>query len=158
MKKPISRFTEWFRKVFGHHLLALLGLAGFLGFVLVAVFAPLLASQNPYDLTKLDIMDGLLPPMSMMGNGATCWLGTDALGRDVLSTVMYGLRISLFVAFAAVIVGTLIGVLLGLIAAQRGGWVETIIMRTVDLKISFPGILLIFLTELRDRRGSALYH
>ena len=142
MNKPISRFAEWFRKVFGHHLLALSGLAGFLGFVLVAVFAPLLASQNPYDLTKLDIMDGLLPPMSMMGNGATCWLGTDALGRDVLSTVMYGLRISLFVAFAAVIVGTLIGVFLGLIAAQRGGWVETIIMRTVDLKVSFPGILL----------------
>ena len=125
MNKNIS----WFKKVFGNHPIALTGLVGFMGFVFVAIFAPLLANQNPYDLTKLDIMDGLLPPMSKMGNGAKCWLGTDALGRDVLSTVMYGLRISLFVAFAAVIIGTLIGVFLGLVAAQRGGWVETIIMR-----------------------------
>ena len=87
-------------------------------------------------------MDGLLPPMSIMGNGMTSWLGTDALGRDVLSTVVYGLRISLFVAFVAVLVGTTVGVLFGLIAAKQGGWIESIIMRTVDLKVSFPGILL----------------
>ena len=142
MNKNFSKFKDWFKRVFGNHPFALTGLVGFLGFVLVALFAPLLASQNPYDLTKLDIMDGLLPPMSKMGNGLVCWLGTDALGRDVLSTVMYGLRISLFVAFVAVIIGTSIGVFLGLVAAQRGGWAETIIMRIVDLKVSFPGILL----------------
>ena len=138
----MSRVFHWFVQVFGDHPLALFGLMGFLSFVLVAIFAPLLAPQNPYDLTGLDIMDGLLPPMSMMGNGVTSWLGTDAVGRDVLSAVMYGLRISLFVAFVAVTAGTIIGVTLGLVAAKQGGWVETLIMRAVDLKVSFPGILL----------------
>jgi len=142
MNKSMSQFVEWFIKVFGNHKLALSGLVGFLGFVFVAIFAPLFVTQNPYDLANLNIMDGLLPPMSIMGNGMTSWLGTDALGRDVLSTVVYGLRISLFVAFVAVIVGTTIGVLFGLIAAKQGGWIESIIMRTVDLKVSFPGILL----------------
>ena len=142
MNKSMSQFVEWFIKVFGNHTLALSGLVGFLGFVFVAIFAPLFVTQNPYDLANLNIMDGLLPPMSIMGNGMTSWLGTDALGRDVLSTVVYGLRISLFVAFVAVIVGTTIGVLFGLIAAKQGGWIESIIMRTVDLKVSFPGILL----------------
>ena len=142
MNKSMTQFIEWFTKVFGNHTLALSGLVGFLGFVFVAIFAPLFVTQNPYDLANLNIMDGLLPPMSIMGNGMTSWLGTDALGRDVLSTVVYGLRISLFVAFVAVIVGTTIGVLFGLIAAKQGGWIESIIMRTVDLKVSFPGILL----------------
>ena len=138
----MSQFVEWFIKVFGNHTLALSGLVGFLGFVFVAIFAPLFVTQNPYDLANLNIMDGLLPPMSILGNGMPSWLGTDALGRDVLSTVVYGLRISLFVAFVAVIVGTTIGVLFGLIAAKQGGWIESIIMRMVDLKVSFPGILL----------------
>ncbi len=142
MNKSMTQFVEWFIKVFGNHTLALSGLVGFLGFVFVAIFAPLFVTQNPYDLANLNIMDGLLPPMSIMGNGVTSWLGTDALGRDVLSTVVYGLRISLFVAFVSVIVGTTIGVLFGLIAAKQGGWIESIIMRTVDLKVSFPGILL----------------
>ncbi len=142
MNKSMTQFVQWFIKVFGNHTLALSGLVVFLGFVFVAIFAPLFVTQNPYDLANLNIMDGLLPPMSIMGNGMTSWLGTDALGRDVLSTVVYGLRISLFVAFVAVIVGTTIGVLFGLIAAKQGGWIESIIMRMVDLKVSFPGILL----------------
>ena len=131
-----------YRTIFSRYILAKLGLFGFVGFIFVAVFAPVIAPQNPYDLMILDIMDGLLPPMSKLGNGTTAWLGTDAVGRDILSTVMYGLRISLFVAFVAVFVGTILGVLLGLLAALKGGWVETIIMRAVDLKVSFPGILL----------------
>ena len=142
MNKTLARFIDWFGQVFGNHPIALVGLGGFLGFVLIAIFAPMLAPQNPYDLTTLDIMDGLLPPLAKMGNGITCWLGTDAVGRDVLSAVMYGLRISLFVAFTAVTAGTIIGVVLGLLAAKQGGWVETVIMRAVDLKVSFPGILL----------------
>ena len=128
--------------IFSGHYIAIAGLIGFLFFVLVAFLAPWIAPQNPYDLMVLDIMDGLLPPLSKLSNGTTAWLGTDALGRDILSAVMYGLRLSLFVAFVAVTVGTSIGVLLGLLAAIKGGWVETIIMRAVDLKVSFPGILL----------------
>ena len=130
------------KPIFAGHPIAITGLAGFIFFILVALLAPWISPQNPYDLMVLDIMDGLLPPLSKLGNGTTAWLGTDALGRDILSSVMYGLRISLFVAFVAVTLGTIIGVILGLLAAINGGWVETIIMRAVDLKVSFPGILL----------------
>ena len=130
------------KPIFAGHPIAIAGLVGFIFFILVALLAPWISPQNPYDLMVLDIMDGLLPPLSKLGNGTTAWLGTDALGRDILSSVMYGLRISLFVAFVAVTIGTIIGVILGLLAAINGGWVETIIMRAVDLKVSFPGILL----------------
>ena len=130
------------KPIFAGHPIAIAGLVGFIFFILVALLAPWISPQNPYDLMVLDIMDGLLPPLSKLGNGTTAWLGTDALGRDILSSVMYGLRISLFVAFVAVTIGTIIGVILGLLAAIKGGWVEMIIMRAVDLKVSFPGILL----------------
>ena len=130
------------KPIFAGHPIAIAGLVGFIFFIFVALLAPWISPQNPYDLMVLDIMDGLLPPLSKLGNGTTAWLGTDALGRDILSSVMYGLRISLFVAFVAVTLGTIIGVILGLLAAINGGWVETIIMRAVDLKVSFPGILL----------------
>ena len=130
------------KPIFVGHPIAIAGLVGFIFFILVALLAPWISPQNPYDLMVLDIMDGLLPPLSKLGNGTTAWLGTDALGRDILSSIMYGLRISLFVAFVAVTIGTIIGVILGLLAAINGGWIETIIMRAVDLKVSFPGILL----------------
>jgi len=139
--KYISLF-HYIKPIFAGHPIAIAGLVGFIFFILVALLAPWISPQNPYDLMVLDIMDGLLPPLSKLGNGTTAWLGTDALGRDILSSVMYGLRISLFVAFVAVTLGTIIGVILGLLAAINGGWVETIIMRAVDLKVSFPGILL----------------
>jgi len=145
MKTLIYLINSLFNKIkpiFSGHYIAIAGLIGFSSFLLVAVLAPWIAPQNPYDLMVLDIMDGLLPPLSKLGNGTTAWLGTDALGRDILSAVMYGLRLSLFVAFVAVSIGTTIGVILGLLAAVKGGWVETIIMRAVDLKVSFPGILL----------------
>ena len=145
MKILIYLINSLFNKVkpiFSGHYIAIAGLIGFSFFLLIALLAPWIAPQNPYDLMVLDIMDGLLPPLSKLGNGTTAWLGTDALGRDILSAVMYGLRLSLFVAFVAVSIGTTIGVILGLLAAVKGGWVETIIMRAVDLKVSFPGILL----------------
>ena len=130
------------KPIFSGYPIAIAGLVGFIFFILVALLAPWISPQNRYDLMVLDIMDGLLPPLSKLGNGTTAWLGTDALGRDILSSVMYGLRISLFVAFVAVTIGTIIGVILGLLAAIYGGWIETVIMRAVDLKVSFPGILL----------------
>ena len=130
------------KPIFSGYPIAIAGLVGFIFYIFVALLAPWISPQNPYDLMVLDIMDGLLPPLSKLGNGTTAWLGTDALGRDILSSIMYGLRISLFVAFVAVTIGTIIGVILGLLAAIHGGWVETLIMRAVDLKVSFPGILL----------------
>ena len=142
LKNIFNSLLYKIRPIFSGHYIAIAGLIGFSFFLLVALLAPWIAPQNPYDLMVLDIMDGLLPPLAKLGNGTTAWLGTDALGRDILSAVMYGLRLSLFVAFVAVSIGTTIGVILGLLAAVKGGWVETIIMRAVDLKVSFPGILL----------------
>jgi peptide/nickel transport system permease protein len=129
-------------KIFRGHPMAIIGLVGIVFFISVALLAPWIAPQHPYDQMQLDILDGLLPPGSTLGTGVYSVMGTDALGRDILSAVMYGLRISLFVAFVAVLVGSGIGILLGLLAALKRGWTETIIMRAVDLKISFPGILL----------------
>ena len=141
-KNILATLNLQIKSIFSGHPIAISGLIGFVIFVLTALLAPWIAPQNPYDLMVLDIMDGLLPPLSKLGNGDTAWLGTDALGRDILSAVMYGLRLSLFVAFVAVSIGTTIGVILGLLAATKGGWVESVIMRAVDLKVSFPGILL----------------
>ena len=140
--KKLATLNLQTKSIFSGHPIAIAGLIGFVIFVLIALLAPWIAPQNPYDLKVLDIMDGLLPPLSKLGNGTTSWLGTDAVGRDILSAVMYGLRLSLFVAFVATTVGFLIGVFLGLLAAVKGGWVESVIMRAVDLKVSFPGILL----------------
>lgn len=142
MSKQEPKRLEKVWKIFRGHPIAIAGLFGIVFFLMIAFLAPWIAPQNPYDQMQLDIMDGLLPPMSQLGTGQISWLGTDALGRDILSAVMYGLRISLFVSFVAVIVGSSIGVFLGLLAAMKRGWVETVIMRAVDLKISFPGILL----------------
>jgi peptide/nickel transport system permease protein len=107
----------------------------------LAVFAPLITPQNPYDLRQLDIMDGTLPPGSAMGAGFTAWLGTDEQGRDMLSGIIYGLRISLGIGISSVVIACFIGASLGVLAAYTGGRVDSIIMRIVDLQLSFPAIL-----------------
>ena len=105
-------------------------------YVLAAIFAPLLA---PYDPNAVTLAQRLLPP------GAENLLGTDALGRDVLSRVIYGARVSLLVAVGAVLVGGVVGVTLGMIAAWRGGWLGAVIMRLVDIVLSVPFFLLAIL-------------
>lgn len=127
---------------FRHYPAAIAGLAGIVIFGLAALFAPWIAPQNPFDQAQLDIMDGLLPPMSTLMDGTMSLLGTDAVGRDIFSAVLYGMRTSLLVAIIAVSMGVAVGVVLGLIAVMRGGWVDAIIMRAVDLTVSFPGVLL----------------
>lgn len=127
---------------FRHHPAAITGLVGICVFALAALFAPVIAPQNPFDQAQLDIMDGLLPPMSELMDGTMSLLGTDAVGRDIFSAVLYGMRTSLLVALVAVSIGVAVGVVLGLIAVMRGGWVDAIIMRAVDLTVSFPGVLL----------------
>ena len=110
--------------------------------ILVIVVAPFLAPQNPYDLLALDIMDGRLPPgATNFDETITYWMGTDAQGRDMLSAILYGLRISLFVGLSAVLISVAIGVSLGLLAAYRGGWIDTVVMRAVDFILGFPTIL-----------------
>lgn len=120
---------------------AVLGLAVLLILLALAICAPWITPQNPYDLSQLDIMDGTLPPGAKMGAGFTAWLGTDEQGRDMLSGMIYGMRISLGVGAASVIFACAIGASIGVLAAYAGGKVDTFVMRVVDLQLSFPSIL-----------------
>ncbi|HVX77532.1 MAG TPA: ABC transporter permease [Bradyrhizobium sp.] len=109
--------------------------------VLIALFAPLLAMQNPYDLAQLDILDGLLPPGSVSAGGHIYWFGTDDQGRDLVSAIMYGLRTSLIVGIGSAVLSMTIGLLLGLVSAYYRGKTDAVIMRMVDLTLAFPAIL-----------------
>jgi len=109
--------------------------------VLLVVFAPYFAPQNPYDLANLSLMDGRLAPRQALMDGSIAWLGTDDQGRDMLSAILYGLRISLMVGVGSALIAGIIGTLLGLLAAYAGGKVDALIMRLVDLILSFPSIL-----------------
>jgi peptide/nickel transport system permease protein len=121
--------------------LALLGLALFLAILALALLAPWVAPQDPYDLSKLDLLDGRLPPGAEGMDGQTYWLGTDDKGRDMVSAILYGLRTSLGVGAASAAVALVIGAAVGLVSAYLGGWVETLVMRVVDIQLSFPAIL-----------------
>lgn len=135
---PLRRFWRAFRS----SPTAMVGLAVLVCIVLLALFAPLIAPQNPYDLMQLDIMDGRLEPGAKSPTGMVYWLGTDDQGRDMLSGILYGLRISLGVGFASAIAAAAIGATLGLVAAYVGGKLEAALMRLVDLQLSFPTILI----------------
>lgn len=108
----------------------------------VALAAPLVAPQNPYDLANLVLSDARRPPGFVGSNGYTHWLGTDAQGRDLLSAILYGLRISLEMGLVAGAIAFTVGVTLGIGAAYLGGRSEAFIMRIVDLQLAFPAILL----------------
>jgi peptide/nickel transport system permease protein len=110
--------------------------------VLAAVLAPIVAPQNPYNLAELDILDSKLPPGAKSIDGKTFWLGTDDQGRDILSGILYGLRISLGVGVISTVLALAIGLFVGLAAGYAGGWVDAVIMRIVDLQLSFPSILI----------------
>jgi len=110
---------------------------------LAAIFAPWLAPQNPYDLMQLDVLDARLPPGSPSeAGGYTYWLGTDGQGRDLVSGILYGLRISLMVGIGSALAAAFIGTMVGLFAAWAGGRVDAALMRLVDLLLSFPTILM----------------
>lgn len=116
---------------------------GMLGLiVLLAMLAPWIAPQNPYDLSSLVLTDARRPPGFVGSKGFTHWLGTDAQGRDLLSAIIYGLRISLQVGLLAGVIAFTLGATLGTLAGFVGGWTEAMIMRIIDLQLSFPAILL----------------
>ena len=134
---PFRRFAT----DFGQSGLAIGGLAGLVLIIAAALVAPWISPQDPYDLAVLDIMDGRMAPGSVGGEGIKFWLGTDDQGRDMLSGILYGLRISLFVGAGSALIAGVIGSTLGLVAAYVGGRTEAVIMRLVDLQLSFPSIL-----------------
>ncbi len=122
-------------------------IAAVIAFVCVfcAAFAGWVAPHNPLDLTTLELSDARLPPAWQEGGSAKYLLGTDDQGRDILSALMYGARISLVVGVVSVLISMVVGVLLGLIAGFKGGWVDSFLMRLCDVMLSFPAILVALL-------------
>jgi peptide/nickel transport system permease protein len=137
VETPFRRFVA----EFAASSIAVGALVVFAVIALVAILAPWIAPQNPYDLAVLDIMDGRLEPGSVGGTGIVHWLGTDDQGRDMLSGIMYGLRISLTVGAGSALIACVVGAALGMLAAYAGGRTDSAIMRLVDLQLSFPAIL-----------------
>ena len=110
--------------------------------VLAAILAPWISAQNPYDLSQFTIMDSCLAPGSESMDGMTFWLGTDDQGRDMLSAIFYGLRISLLVGVVSGLLSMAIGTLLGIMGAYVGGKTDAFVMRVVDLLLGLPSILI----------------
>lgn len=115
--------------------------------VLVAFLSPLLAPHTPFDPGTLSLSDGLKPPVWMTDGDWSFLLGTDDQGRDVLSSIMYGTRLSLVVGFASVVVSMLIGISLGLVSGYVGGATDAVIMRIADVQLTFPAILVALLID-----------
>ena len=121
---------------------AVLGLGVAVLLIAAALLAPWITPQNPYDLNQLDVMDARLAPGALNGEGTFhYWLGSDGQGRDLYSGILYGLRISLLVGVGSALIAGVLGTLLGLLAAYAGGKTDALIMRVVDLLLSFPSIL-----------------
>jgi peptide/nickel transport system permease protein len=112
-----------------------------------ALFAPWVAPYNVNDLTSLNLMDAFKPPVWAAGGEASYLLGTDDQGRDVLSAIIFGLRISLMVGFLGVLLAALVGTVLGLVSGYLGGWVDALIMRIADVQLTFPAILIALLID-----------
>ncbi len=139
--------------------LALAGLTVLALVLLGALLAHLIAPQNPYDLAQLDVLDARLAPGAQSSDGRMrYWLGTDDQGRDVLSGILYGLRTSLGVGVSSTLAAAAIGVALGLISGYRRGRIDALVMRLVDIQLSFPAILiaLVLLAALGQGIGKTI--
>ncbi|WP_416414264.1 ABC transporter permease [Pantoea sp. App145] len=145
-ESPSLRLSQsaWLRVL--HQLIkkpgSLMGLLLLVVIVIAAVLAPWIAPQNPYDLSQLDITDGRLAPGAESLSGMTFWLGSDDQGRDMLSAILYGTRISLWIGFCSSLLALLIGTVFGILSAWNGGRIDAFIMRIVDIQLSFPPILI----------------
>ena len=127
---------------FSSNRIAALAFIIFILILFVAIFAPLVAPTNPYDLASVDIMNSRLSPGTEDFSGNTFWLGTDGAGRDMVSAIFYGLRVSLGVGVFSGLIALTIGAFFGVSAAFFRGKYETFVMRVVDIQLSFPSILL----------------
>lgn len=147
---PWQRFV---RNFFGSRI-ATAGFVLLALIVLAAIFAPVISPQNPYDLAKLDVMDSRLEPGQAAVDGSiTYLLGTDDQGRDMLSAILYGIRISVMVGVVSTIIALSLGLTLGLLAGYAGGRIEAFIMRVADIQLSFPPILIALILLALTGRG-----
>ena len=138
---PVETPFRRFAAAYADSGVAVAALGMLLVIVFIAIFAPLISPQDPYDLAVVSIMDSRLEPGQEMFDGTKALLGTDGAGRDMLSAIFYGLRISLGVGVISGIIALVIGMGIGLAAAYFGGRTDAVIMRVVDLQLSFPAIL-----------------
>jgi peptide/nickel transport system permease protein len=139
VETPFKRFAR-------HFFSSKIATAGFIALLLIvmaALLAPLISPQNPYDLSRLDVMDSRLEPGKTSVDGSLKFLlGTDDQGRDMLSAILYGIRISVAVGVISTVIALVIGLALGLLAGYAGGRIESFIMRVADIQLSFPPILI----------------
>jgi peptide/nickel transport system permease protein len=135
---PRSELLASFRR----NRLAMTALIVFVGIVVAAALAHLITFQNPYNLAELDILDAKMPPGTKSAEGRHYWLGTDEQGRDMVAAILYGLRISLGVGVISTVLALTLGMAVGLAAGYAGGWIDAVVMRIVDLQLSFPSILI----------------
>ena len=141
---------RFFRSDFFYHFrhapVAIVSFVTIILIIFAAIFANFIAPTNPFDPASLNLMNGFTPPLETNEfTGERFLLGTDDQGRDLFSTILYGLRISLFVGLMAVLLAMVMGVLLGLIAGFLGGWIDSVIMRFADIQMTFPSILVAML-------------
>ena len=144
-RRGFNEHSIWWRVAadFLRSRVAVAGLAVLVLVALVALAAPWITPQNPYDLMQLDVLDARLKPGTpSSAAGYTYWLGTDGQGRDLYSAIVYGLRISLLVGIGSAAIAAVLGTGIGLLAAYAGGKVDAALMRLVDLLLSFPTILM----------------
>jgi peptide/nickel transport system permease protein len=139
----VERFlaSEFFHN-YRRNVSAIVGSGIILFFLLVIAVGPLLVAQNPYDISSLELSDSYKPPAWLPGGNSRYLLGTDGQGRDVLASIIYGSRISLFIGFAGMFCSAMIGTTLGLIAGYHGGRTDSLIMRVADIQLSFPSMLI----------------
>ncbi|NLA91704.1 MAG: ABC transporter permease [Synergistaceae bacterium] len=148
---------SFFRSEFFHNFIrdpgAVAGLFIVVFFLALVIAGPLFTPQNPYDIGSLDLMDAFKPPVWMEGGDPAFLLGTDEQGRDLLSAMVYGSRISLFIGVSVVALSCSLGVFLGLVAGYFGGKLDSILMRVVDVQLSFPAMLVALFIMAAFGRG-----
>ena len=148
MRDTMARFFDgdlWWS--FKHNRLVVIAAVVALICLMASAFAPLFAPHNPFDLKTLNLLDAFTPPSWTAAGKSAFLLGTDNQGRDVLSTIMYGSRVSLVVGICAVLLSMLIGISLGLVSGYVGGSLDAFIMRVADIQLSFPAILIALLID-----------
>lgn len=146
----MKRFQKsYFLHSFKHDKTAMTSFFLLACFIILSVTAPLVSPYNPYDAENIDIMNAETPPMWLEGGSSAFILGTDNMGRDLLSTMIYGLRISVLIGIGAVSLQAFIGILMGLMAGYVGGKVDSVLMRIADIQFSFPYLMVaIFISAI----------
>jgi peptide/nickel transport system permease protein len=144
----LARFLDSdFAYSFRRSPVAVISALAVLACIIGSVGAPWLAPYNPFNLASLSLMDSLRPPAFVTDGTAAHVLGTDDQGRDVLSAIMYGTRISLLIGFLSILFSLVVGITVGLIAGYMGGVVDTVLMRVTDVQLTFPSILIALLVD-----------